>query len=324
MKFTHANRLLLFCFSMLAFLSPNALAGSEQSASSRQTFVFLGDSITQAGVYVADVECWLLAQGREVQVINAGLSSESATDLVPSENAEHVNRFGFPRPLLSARLKRTLEITQPDVLFACYGMNDGNAMQSAPDALSRYQKAIENLRDVAKEAGVKEVVHVTPPIHDAGPGTTADDPHEQNLVAFSEWLVSKRKDGWKVVDIHGPMRRELDAIRKKSPRFRFQKDGVHPQDAGHWLMAREILSQYFGADLKGINASTDLFKVNGKKVRDLVSKRLKNLHSAYLLKIGHERPGVSGGPDSKTGPSIENAQEKAKKTKAELDLLIQA
>ena len=83
MKFTHANRVLLFCFSMLAFLSPNALAGSEQSAS-RQTFVFLGDSITQAGVYVADVECWLLAQGREVQVINAGLSSESATDLVPS------------------------------------------------------------------------------------------------------------------------------------------------------------------------------------------------------------------------------------------------
>ena len=323
MKLTHANRVLLFSFLMLAFLSANALAASEQTASP-QTIVFLGDSITQAGGYVADVECWLLAQGREVQVINVGLASESATDLVPAENAGHVNAFGFPRPLLSARLKRTLEVTKPDLLFACYGMNDGHAMQQDPAALSRYQKAIENLRRVAKQAGVKEVVHLTPPIHDAGPGTSADDPHEQNLVAFSEWLVSKRKAGWKVVDIHGPMRRELDAIRKKNPQFRFQKDGVHPQDAGHWLMAREILSQYFGADLKGVNASADLFKANGKKIRDLVSKRLKNLHSAYLLKVGHERPGVSGGPDSKTGPSIENAQEKAKKTKAELNLLIQA
>jgi lysophospholipase L1-like esterase len=286
------------------------------------TIVFLGDSITEAGGYVADVECWLLAQGREARILNVGLSSESATDLLPAENADHVAKFGFARPMLSARLRRTLELTKPDVLFVCYGMNDGHAMRGQPDALTRYGKALENLRDAALDAGVKEVVFLTPPIHDAGPDAVADDPHERNLVVFSEWLVSKRQDGWKVVDIHGPMRRELDGMRKQNPQFRFQKDGVHPQEEGHWLMAREILSQYFGADLQGLRASPGLFQANGEPIHRLVSQRLKILQSAYLLKIGHSRPGVPGGPDSQSGPTIEEAGEKAKQTGIKIEKLI--
>lgn len=232
------------CLSYWLFLMlwipslPVAASSVKSPEPPNPTIVFLGDSITQAGGYVADVECWLLAQGREARILNVGLSSESATDLLPAENADHVAKFGFARPMLSARLKRTLELTKPDVLFVCYGMNDGHAMRGQPDALTRYGKALENLRDAALDAGVKEVVFLTPPIHDAGPAPGADDPHERNLVAFSEWLVSKRQDGWKVVDIHGPMRRELDGMRKQNPQFRFQKDGVHPQEEGHWLMAR--------------------------------------------------------------------------------------
>lgn len=270
--------------------------------------VFLGDSITQAGDYAVDINCWLLTQGDAGVVLKVGLSSESATDLTADENLDHKAIYGFPRPLLSHRLKRTLELTKPDLLFVCYGMNDGHAMQNNPAAPERYAAAITTLRETALSSGVREVVFLTPPIHDPGPGVTEDDPHDRNLALFSEWLISKRKDGWKVVDLHGPMRRALDEARKKQPGFKFQKDGVHPQREGHWLMAREVLSQYFGANVAGISSSEQFFPANGAEIRKEVDKAVRALQSAYLLKIGHERPGVPGGPDSKKGPSIEDAQ----------------
>ena len=61
-----------------------------------QRIVFLGDSITQAGDYVTDVECWLISQGHRVEVLDIGLSSESATELTDAENAGHARAFGFP------------------------------------------------------------------------------------------------------------------------------------------------------------------------------------------------------------------------------------
>ena len=87
-------------------------------------------------------------------------------------------------------------------------------------------------------------------------------------------------------------------------------------------MAREILSQYFGADLQGLRASPGLFQANGEPIHRLVSQRLKILQSAYLSKIGHSRPGVPGGPDSQSGPTIEEAGEKAKQTRIEIQKLI--
>ena len=41
------------------------------------------------GDYVTDVECWLVAQGIEVEVSNLGLGGETATDLTTNENSSH-------------------------------------------------------------------------------------------------------------------------------------------------------------------------------------------------------------------------------------------
>jgi hypothetical protein len=51
---------------------------------------FLGDSITQAGDYVTDCECWLLAHGFQIEILNLGLGSETASDLTSEENAAHL------------------------------------------------------------------------------------------------------------------------------------------------------------------------------------------------------------------------------------------
>src|SRR5580693_1381588 len=120
--------------------------------------VFLGDSITQAGDYIVDCECWLLAHGFEVEILDLGLASETVTDLTLEENAAHLHSFGFGRPFLSERLDRVLAATKPDLLFACYGMNDGGSLPADATGTKRFATAVTKLRKAATKAGVKRVV----------------------------------------------------------------------------------------------------------------------------------------------------------------------
>jgi lysophospholipase L1-like esterase len=128
--------------------------------------VFLGDSITQAGDYVTDCQCWLLAKGFDVELLNLGLGSETASDLTPEENSGHLKAYGFGRPFVSERLERALTMTKPDLLFACYGMNDAGSLPSGATGTKRFAEAITRLREAAFRAGVKRVVICTPPVHD--------------------------------------------------------------------------------------------------------------------------------------------------------------
>jgi lysophospholipase L1-like esterase len=272
--------------------------------------VFLGDSITQGGDYVTDCECWLLAHGFPGEVLNLGLGSETASDLTPEENAAHLKKYGFGRPFVSERLDRALAATKPDLLFACYGMNDGGSLPPNETGTKRFAEAITHLRDAATKAGVKRVVICTPPVQD-DKGNAQQKYHDENLTRYTAWLLSKRADGWDVVDIHTPMRQTLDAGRAKNPAFLFAKDGVHPGREGHWLMAREILTQFFGAKLDGVASAEDLFPAHGAEIRKLVHERMVLLFNAWMTQIGHKRPGVAGAPGAKPGLPLAEANARA-------------
>jgi len=272
--------------------------------------VFLGDSITQGGDYVTDVECWLFAQGIKMDVLNLGLASETATDLTPAENAAHLKQYGFGRPAASERLERALMATKPDLLFACYGMNDGSSLPPDESGTKRFADAITHLREAAIKAGVKRVVICTPPVQDAK-GDAKQKFHDENLARYTTWLLSKHTDGWDVVDIHTPMCAALDDGRAKNPAFEFAKDGVHPGREGHWLMAREILTQFFGAKLDGVASAENLFPAHGAEIRKLVHARMVLLFNAWMTQVGHKRPGVAGGPGAKPGLPIAQANDQA-------------
>lgn len=291
-------------------LLPSGAEASPEVLRDVHRIVFLGDSITQAGDYVTDVDCWLVSRGLNVEVLNLGLGSETASDLTEAENAGHKTSFGFGRPAIGERLERALAASKPDLLFACYGMNDGGSLPADETGLARFSSAITHLRDVALKAGVRRVVLCTPPVHDAK-GNEALKAHDENLARYSDWLLSKKADGWDVVDIHGPMRKALDEGRAKEPTFALARDGVHPGREGHWLMAQAILRQFFGADLDGVSSAEQLFEKNGKEIRDLVRQRMDVLFAAWMTRIGHNRPGVAGAPGVAPGPSVEEAQSKA-------------
>ena len=289
-------------------------AGPDASAAAMlkgvHRIVFIGDSITQAGDYVTDFECWLLAHGYQIEVLNLGLGSETATDLTPAENAEHLKKYGFGRPFVSERLARVLAATKPDLLFACYGMNDGSSLPPDESGTRRFAAAIAHLRAAAAAAGVKRVVICTPPVQDAK-GEATQKFRDENLTRYSAWLRSQRADGWEVVDIHTPMRQALDEGRAKNPAFQFAKDGVHPGREGHWLMAREILTQFLGAKLDGVASAEELFPAHGAEIRKLVHERMELRFKAWMTQVGHQRPGVAGGPGAKPGLPLAQANEQA-------------
>ena len=105
--------------SALAF--PLAAQDAESLAGRR--VAFLGDSNTQAGGYVNFTTYYLekLHPKKDFDIIGLGLASETLSGL--SEDGHAGGKF--PRPCLFERLGRVLEKAKPEVVVACYGMNDG-------------------------------------------------------------------------------------------------------------------------------------------------------------------------------------------------------
>jgi hypothetical protein len=110
------------------------------------------------------------------------------------------------------------------------------------------------------------------------------------LDAYSKWLLSKRADGWIVIDVHGPMKEMLAAARAKDPATIFAPDTIHPNDEGHWAIARAVLTGL--GDTKAAEASTPV--AFGAFLPE-VTARLQLLRDAYLAAAGHLRPGVAAG-----------------------------
>jgi lysophospholipase L1-like esterase len=281
--------------------------------------LFLGNSITYAGGYVSDVEAYFKVYypGRQIEFINAGLPSETVSGL--SEPGHAGGKF--PRPDLHERLDRVLRLTKPDLVFACYGMNDGIYMPFDEERFQKFKDGIDWLHRTVESAGVK-IIHVTPPVFDGLRGK--NKVYATVLDRYSDWLLKQRKAaGWKVVDVHYPMKKYLEAHRKVDASFGIDgfalaNDGVHPGDAGHWLMARQLLlyldekkaAQF--SDIMGAMAQ----KPNGTEIFKLVAERQSLMKDAWLIAAGHNRPGM------KTGLPLVEAQIQAGQIEEKIQALL--
>jgi lysophospholipase L1-like esterase len=269
--------------------------------------VFLGDSITYGGEYVEFIETYFRTRFPESrpQFINLGLPSETVSGLSEPGHAGGA----FPRPDLHERLERVLERAKPDLIVACYGMNDGIYHPFSEERFEKFQEGVRRLRERAAAAGAK-VIHVTPPTFDPLPlkGRTLPagrpeyrSPYEgynEVLDRYAEWLITQRSQGWEVVDAHGPMNRFLAERRRNDPNFIIARDGVHANAQGQWLIAREIL-RYLGAPEEIVSSESADALVNscprGVEVLQLVQQRQRLLKDAWLTHVGHSRPGMNKG-----------------------------
>lgn len=296
----------LLCVSWLA--NPLVAEEARKPLEGVKRVVFLGDSITYSGQYAAFLEAFLRARAPELrcEFLVLGLPSETVSGLTEPGHAGGA----FPRPDLHERLARVLEKTKPDLVVACYGMNDGIYHPFDEARVRAFREGIQSLRERVKASGAK-LLHVTPPPFDPSPILAKTlpaglDEYRQPYVGYDEvlnlyaaWLLAHRGVGWDVVDAHGPLRQHLDRERKRDPGFRLADDGVHLHDAGHWLIAREILG-HWGipsreiAEAASVEAASPALR-DRPAVLKLVREKQQILRDAWLNDVGHKRPGMTKG-----------------------------
>lgn len=237
---------------------------------------FLGDSITQGGLYVGFTAYYLerLYPGATFDLYSLGLSSETLSGL--SEDGHAGGKF--PRPCLFERLDRLLEKVRPEVVVACYGINDGIYLPLDEARFAAFRAGVSNLIARCQAAGAKEIFLVTPPIYDATtkPG---EFNYDSVMTAYAAWQTSLRIPGVRVIDLHTAMRKARDARTEV-----FSRDRVHPGDEGHLLMARTIL-----AGLGVAVPEEPVATVKADPLYPLVEEKRRLRSDAWMKHVGYTR-----------------------------------
>ena len=212
--------------------------------------LFLGDSNTYSGLYIGYVEGYLRTRFPEEpwDLINLGLPSETLSGLSEPDHP-------YPRPDVHERAERALTKIKPNIVFVCYGMNDGIYHPFSEDRLKKYKEGTEKLVAKIEKAGAK-VILMTPAPFDGtpiaknllpkdSPKFSWMKPYEKYdaevLRKYSDYLLEWRSKGYTVVDAHSAVHRFLKKMREVEPKYIVSGDGIHPNATGHTVIAFEIL-----------------------------------------------------------------------------------
>lgn len=274
-----------------------------------QRVMFLGDSITNNGGYIVALEAQLQSLADPPELINLGLSSETCSGL--SEPAHP-----FPRPNVHERLQRALDKVKPDLVVACYGMNDAIYHPFDEVRFKKFQNGVRQLIAKCRATGA-EVILLTPPPFDPLPlrnkgklrpatakefdWRTPYEKYDEVIEKYANWVLSQRDQVDEVIDVFHPISTYVEAKRADDPDFALSEDGVHINEEGHQALASAILEHYQTAP-----------KEIDPKLFELLRKRQQIMHAAWLSHVGHKRPGV------KPGLPMEQAKAKAKQLSAQM------
>lgn len=275
---------------LLVFLLFSFFGQAQIFSENAKRVLFIGNSITYAGRYVQIVEAYQRAKfpNQEIEIYNVGLPSETVSGL--SEDGHASGRF--PRPDLHERLARVLEQIKPDLVFATYGMNDGIYLPLDEARFLKFKEGINWMHDQVVFSGAK-IIHITPSLYEEKANENSG--YGKVLDEYSHWLTQQKN--WQVIDTHRALQKYLILELKKDSNFRISKDGVHPDDQGHWIMAKEIL-RYLGAKKIGrINFVEEMLEPmnDSKAFFGLVVERHNILKDSWLTQTGHKRPEMKKG-----------------------------
>ncbi len=265
----------LLAIAMCPLLGAALSAGDVDTIAGKRV-VFLGDSITQSGGYISFTTYYLEKQNptKNFDLIGLGLASETLSGL--SEDGHAGGKF--PRPCVFERLGRLLEKAKPDIVFACYGINDGIYQPLDKDRFNAFQKGVAKLIQQCKAAGVKQIFIITPPIYDFSP-TKDEFNYDSVLAEYAKWELTLKEPGVSVIDLNTAMRKVREE--RAEP---FSKDKVHPGEDGHVLMAKTILAA-LGMKMSNETAAT----IKADPLFKLIEQKRAMRSAAWMKHIGYTR-----------------------------------
>lgn len=285
------RRVVLSAITAIFLVSASISSHAQPLLQPGQRVVFIGDSITQNGGYVDWVESWLITHHPEnrYDITRVGLAAETASGLSEATAKS-------PRPDVKERLQRVLQALEPELLFVCYGMNDGIYHPLSDDRFAAFQEGIGSVIQQVKQAGCKAVLLTPPPFDAKAPDMIervvegADAAYSYNtpyigyddvLHAFAQWELTITDKVDALVDLHGPLNAAINQQRDQHPSFYLSKDGVHPGIEGHALMGRLVITG-LGFAHPERDPKPEIFK--------LVRERNQLLSRAWVEHIGHMKP----------------------------------
>lgn len=253
--------------------------------------LILGNSITQNGKYVDFIEYYLRKQHPQetLNIISIGLGSETASGDSETDHA-------YPRPCIHSRLDNALSETKPDLVLACYGMNDGVYSNLSPERFNNYKEGILKIKDKVEAAGA-QMIFLSPPPFDASSKTVHDSldaysykrpyaKYNEVLQTYSKWL--KSIDSVQVIDLNSFVNNELEKLKSIFPDSTFIPDAVHPNKIGHFYMAKKVLNDlYPSIEIK--DATSEINQIKNDSLFSLISKRRGIRSNGWLRYIGYIR-----------------------------------
>src|SRR6185312_3155141 len=142
-------------------------------------------------------------------IVNAGLASETTSGLTEEGHPG-------PRPNVNDRIERALQDVKPQLVIACYGMNDGIYKPLDAVRTKAFQDGMTAFVGSCRRAGA-DVVLITPPAFETdSQGGVAKMGFDYNEVldTYSRWEMKTRPCGATVVDLHFLMTKAMVAARK--------------------------------------------------------------------------------------------------------------
>jgi len=210
---------------------------------------FYGDSITEMGGYVRDIQDYVITRYPDLKIsfINLGIGG----DRVSGGAAGPIDR----------RISRDVVPYQPTVVTICLGMNDGEYQPFKQEIYDRYYKGLEHIVSrIRKECPKARLFILGPPAFDDV--TRGDSTYNNSLRRISDGakLIAKKYKA-KFVDTNTPMVKVLEALKKNGSNALILPDRVHPDPGGHWIMAHAVLKAW-GATAEVASIKIDVVECN--------------------------------------------------------------
>ena len=235
--------------------------------------VFLGDSISEQQLYTNYVEAYLASRypERKLTFFNAGWGGDTA-------------------PGGCARLDRDVLALKPDVVTICYGMNDGGYCPMKPEVRDAFVTGMRELVSRLKAAGVR-VVLLTPGMVDASvnPDLRKIEYNMRSLrVLADEVLALAAAEQLPVADLHTLMNEVDVAAKAADPAFCMIPDSVHPDPAGHLVMAFGLL-QALGVPPRHEEVTVDLATSRATGTSEIGIKHVRHTRKGDALEVRLDR-----------------------------------
>ena len=201
------------------------------------TVVFYGDSITDQRLYTTFVETFTVTRYPRIHVkfVHSGWGGDRVS--------------GGGGGAIDERLRRDVFAYKPTVMTIMLGMNDGSYRAFDEDIFTKYKTGYEHIIESVKhELPAVRITAIKPsPFDDVTRAPNFAGGYNEVLLRYGNFLQDlASRDKLSIADLNTPVVDALKQATATDPKDAQQiiPDRVHPQAAGHLIMAEALLKTW--------------------------------------------------------------------------------